>query len=221
MRWGGFRALVWVFAFGLVAFAAGATGAQPASVQQVRGNFDPPPVGAYNATVYGKALLPVGYVDFCGRGESECQFRGGKVESLAITTENWDDLVQINRYVNTKIRPVSDMELYHKPDYWTYPTTAGDCEDYVLLKKKYLVDLGFNPDQLLITVVLDENREGHAVLTVVTNKGDYVLDNRRMEILRWDQTGYLYLKRQSQPAANEWVSLQKSAPQIIVATKAN
>jgi predicted transglutaminase-like cysteine proteinase len=73
----------------------------------------------------------------------------------------------------------------------------------------------------LITVVLDENREGHAVLTVVTNKGDYVLDNRRMEILRWDQTGYLYLKRQSQPAANEWVSLQKSAPQIIVATKAN
>ena len=221
MRWGQVRSLVWVVAFALTAVASGAAQAGSPSVQQVRGNFDPPPVGADSAIVYGKALPPVGYVDFCGRGEAECQYRGGRVETLNITTENWDDLVQINRYVNTKIRPVSDMELYHKPDYWTYPVTAGDCEDYVLLKKKYLVDLGFNPDQLLITVVLDENREGHAVLTIVTNKGDYELDNRRMEILRWDQTGYIYLKRQSQAVANEWVSLQKAAPQVIVSTKAN
>ena len=107
------------------------------------------------------------------------------------------------------------------PDFWTYPTVAGDCEDYVLLKKRYLQNMGFNPDVLLITVVLDENRQGHAVLTIPTSRGDIILDNRREEILRWDATGYIFLKRQSQQQANQWVSLQKSAPQILVSTKAD
>ena len=112
------------------------------------------------------------------------------------------------------------MELYGKADYWTYPKDAGDCEDYVLLKKRYLTELGFNADELLITVVLDEHNEGHAILTVVTAQGDFILDNRRREILRWDDTGYKFLKRQSQPNSNEWVSLQKSAPQVLVSTRA-
>ena len=205
---------------GAVALASPAALAETASVQKIRGNFALPVPGTASASVFSKSLPPVGYVDFCGRGEAECQFSGGKVESLALTGDNWEQLEQINRYVNTKIRPASDMELYGKPDYWTYPIDAGDCEDYVLLKKRYLTELGFNADELLITVVLDENNEGHAVLTVVTNKGDYILDNRRREILRWDDTGYKYLKRQSQPTSNQWVSLQKSAPQVLVSTKA-
>jgi predicted transglutaminase-like cysteine proteinase len=200
---------------------SGASLAENSATHQVRGNFDAPERGAPAAHIYGKSLPPVGYVDFCGRGEAECQFQSGHNVPLQITSENWDALFQINKYVNTKIRPTSDMELYGVPDYWTYPTTAGDCEDYVLLKKRLLVGLGFKPETLLITVVLDENREGHAVLTVPTDHGDYILDNRRTEILRWDQTGYIYLKRQSQAAANEWVSLQKAAPQVLVSTKAN
>ena len=138
---------------------------------------------------------------------------------MALTTENWDQIQQVNRYVNTKIRPASDMELYGKADYWTYPKDAGDCEDYVLLKKRYLTELGFNADELLITVVLDEHNEGHAVLTIASNKGDYILDNRRKEILRWDDAGYKYLKRQSQAVSNQWVSLQQSAPQVLVSAK--
>ena len=189
--------------------------------QPVRGNFAFPEKNQAAAMIYGKALPPVGYVDFCGRGEAECQFQSGRNETLKITTENWDSIFQINKYANTTVRPASDQELYGVPDYWTYPTTAGDCEDYVLLKKRLLVGLGFNPQDLLITVVLDENREGHAVLTIPTNRGDFILDNRRTEILRWDQTGYIYLKRQSQGAAHDWVSLQKAAPQVLVSTKAN
>ncbi len=152
---------------------------------------------------------PIGYVEFCGRGEQECKFAGGKIERLALTDKSWDQLRQVNRYVNTKIRPATDMDLYGKPDYWTYPIDAGDCEDYVLLKKRYLEGLGVNADELLITVVLDENNEGHAILTVPTDKGDLVLDNRRPEILLWNQSGYTFLKRQSQPQSNQWVSLQK------------
>ncbi len=187
--------------------------------QVISGNFEKP-TDTPRATEFGKTVPPLGYVSFCGRGEAECKFSGGKLETLALNKDNWDQIGQVNHYVNTKIRPASDMELYHVPDYWTYPTTAGDCEDYVLLKKRYLIGMGFNPDVLLITVVLDENREGHAVLTIPTSRGDIILDNRRDEILRWNTTGYTFLKRQSQQQANQWVSLQKSAPQILVSTKA-
>ncbi len=205
---------------GVMVFATPSALADTASVQIVRGHFELPTKGLASASVYAKSLPPVGYVDFCGRGEAECQFHGGKVEMLSLTSENWDQIEQINRFVNTSIRPASDMELYGKADYWTYPKDAGDCEDYVLLKKRYLTELGFNADELLITVVLDEHNEGHAILTVVTAQGDYVLDNRRREILRWDDTGYKFLKRQSQANSNEWVSLQKSAPQVLVSTRA-
>ena len=218
--------MVWVLRLwvscvvGVMVLAAPSALADTASSQFVRGHFELPTKGLASASVYAKSLPPVGYVDFCGRGEAECQFHGGKVETLSVTSENWDQIEQINRFVNTVIRPASDMELYGKADYWTYPKDAGDCEDYVLLKKRYLTELGFNADELLITVVLDEHNEGHAILTVVTAQGDYVLDNRRREILRWDDTGYKFLKRQTQANSNEWISLQKSAPQVLVSTRA-
>jgi predicted transglutaminase-like cysteine proteinase len=174
-----------------------------------------------SAEVFGKTLPPVGYVKFCGRSQDECRFLGGKAEKLALTQEKWDQIDQVNGYVQTKIRAVSDVELYGAPDFWTYPQAAGDCEDFVLLKKRYLVGMGFNPDILLVTVVLDEMGEGHAILTVVTDKGDYILDNRRKEILRWDQTGYKFLKRQSQFAATSWESLQPNRKPVMVSTKSN
>jgi predicted transglutaminase-like cysteine proteinase len=170
---------------------------------------------------FGRSLPPVGYVAFCARGEDECKFKGGKAERLAVTPENWNMLIQVNTYVNGKIKPESDIDLYHVPEYWAYPTTAGDCEDYVLLKKRYLASMGFSADELLITVLLDEKGEGHAVLTVTTHDGDFILDNRRDEILRWDQTQYRFLKRQSQLDPRQWVSLQKSAPQVLVSSKSN
>lgn len=175
-----------------------------------------------SAVIFGKTLPPLGYVKFCGRNQNECRFLGGKAEKLQLTSEKWEQISQINAFVQTKIRPVSDMELYGVPDYWTYPTNAGDCEDFVLLKKRYLVGMGFSPDILLITVVLDETGEGHAVLTVVTDKGDYILDNRRTEILRWDATGYTFLKRQSQFAATGWESLQPlQSPVLVSITKSH
>ncbi len=171
---------------------------------------------------FGQTLPPMAYIAFCNRdeGRDECNFQG-KAERLPLTPENWDHLVQVNNYVNTKIRPVTDMELYGVPDYWTYPVDAGDCEDYQLLKKRYLSELGISPDMLLMTVVLDEHGEGHAVLTVATDQGDLILDNRRPDILRWDHTGYTFLKRESQALARQWVSLRPNTTQVLVGTKSN
>ena len=171
------------------------------------------------AKEYDGTPAPIGYVIFCARGEMECQFKGGKVERIAMTAERFDQLNQVNTYVNTKIKPVGDQELYGVPDLWTYPVSAGDCEDYVLLKKRYLQGLGFSADELLITVVFDENGEGHAILTVMADKGDYILDNRRNEILSWKDTGYKFLKRQSQLDPKKWVSLQHNTPQVLVSSQ--
>lgn len=168
---------------------------------------------------YGKALPPVGYVKFCATGQDECKTTGGKIERVTMSPVRWNQLKQINNYVNGKIAPVSDQDLYGEPERWVYPVNAGDCEDYVLLKKRYLQGVGFEADELLITVLLDEKGEGHAVLTVRTDSGDFILDNRRNEIMRWDQTHYKFLKRQSQLNPKQWVSLQKNTTQVFVGSK--
>jgi predicted transglutaminase-like cysteine proteinase len=114
----------------------------------------------------------------------------------------------VNAFVNGAIAPVTDETLYGTAEYWTLPTDAGDCEDVVLLKKKILESKGVPAEALRITVVLDEHGEGHAVLSLVTSRGDFILDNRRNEIRDWQATGYTLLKRQSAQDPRKWVSLE-------------
>jgi predicted transglutaminase-like cysteine proteinase len=156
---------------------------------------------------HGKTLPPVGFVRFCARNPEECNAAGKDARRVPMSGERWRMVYQLNSYVNGKISPVSDAELYGEEEYWAFPTGAGDCEDYVLMKKRYLEKLGFARSALLITVVLDEKSEGHAVLTLRTDEGDFVLDNRRNEIRRWSDLDYVFLKRQSERDPREWVSL--------------
>ena len=170
------------------------------------------PVGQskrYFASEFGKTLPPVGYVQFCASNPEECKPKGGKKFKLAMSPERWNLIYQVNAYVNGKIAPVSDQDLYGEPERWVFPTDAGDCEDYLLLKKRYLEGLGFPPEALLITVVLDESNGGHAVLTVTTDGGDFILDNRRGDVLRWSDTNYTFLKRQSHSNPTQWMALVK------------
>jgi predicted transglutaminase-like cysteine proteinase len=161
------------------------------------------------ARAYGDTLPPIGFVSFCARYRGECRPRGGGATQVRLTRQRWQTLNDVNRFINRKVKPVTDLALYNRPEVWEYPTNAGDCEDYVLLKKKYLEGLGFPPETLLITVVLDEKGGGHAVLMVRTDRGDFVLDNRRNRILLWNRTGYTFLKRQSQQDPGRWVSLTR------------
>ena len=172
-----------------------------------------------NAITFGKSLPPVGYVEFCSHDQEECKTKSDQSGQLAMSPENWNMLIQVNTYVNGKIKPVNDLDFYGVAEKWVYPTSSGDCEDYVLLKKRYLQSMGFPADEMLITVLLDENGSGHAVLTIVSDNGDFILDNRRDEIMRWDQTAYKFLKRQSQQDPKQWVSLQKSSTQVLASTK--
>jgi len=55
--------------------------------------------------------------------------------------------------------------------------------------------------------VRDRHGDGHAVLTVKTDKGELILDNQNDEIRLWSDTGYRFVKRQSQADPNVWISL--------------
>ena len=102
---------------------------------------------------------------------------------------------------------------------WSLPTDGyGDCEDYVLLKRKMLIDAGWPREALLITVVRDKKGEGHAVLTVKSDKGEFVLDNQNEDVVAWTETGYRFVKRQSQSDPNVWVSLGDSRPAVATAS---
>jgi predicted transglutaminase-like cysteine proteinase len=70
-----------------------------------------------------------------------------------------------------------------------------------------LMTAGWPREALLITVVRDKRGDGHAILTVKTDKGEFILDNQNDQILLWSDTGYRFVKRQSQSDQNLWVSL--------------
>ena len=159
-------------------------------------------------TAFGDTLPPIGYVTFCRENRDECRPGRRFADRIQLTPSKFREIVGINNDVNKAIAPVTDLELYGQPEVWAYPAdNRGDCEDYVLLKRKKLIERGFPESTLLITVVRDENNEGHAILTVRTDKGDFVLDNKRREVMRWAETPYTFVKRQSERNPLVWISL--------------
>ncbi len=142
-----------------------------------------------------------------------------KPATSSMTQAAWKDLVRVNRWVNDNVKPMTDMDHWGVIEKWSYPTDGyGDCEDYVLLKRKMLIDAGWPREALLITVVRDKKGEGHAVLTVKSDKGEFILDNQNEDIVAWTDTGYRFVKRQSQTDQNAWVSLGDTRPAVATAS---
>jgi len=164
------------------------------------------------------ARAPIGWVEFCNENPRECPTASTEPRDVVLTTKVWKDLVRVNRWVNETISPVTDLEHWGVVEKWSYPDDGkGDCEDYVLLKRRMLMQAGWPREALLVTVVRNKNGEGHAVLTVKTDKGDFILDNQAEEVLLWSDTGYRFVKRQSQSNPNNWVSLGDTRPAISTA----
>jgi predicted transglutaminase-like cysteine proteinase len=161
--------------------------------------------------VFGQAVPPFGFIEFCNKMPSECTPGPRSDRRFHATPERLSELDEVNRYVNRKIRPATDYELYGVNEKWTLPTDRGDCEDYALLKRKILIERGWPPSALLLTVVRDELGEGHAVLTARTAQGDFILDNKVDEVMLWYMKPYEYIMRQSFLDPRVWVSLNPQA----------
>jgi len=170
-------------------------------------------VTATPATARGTAMLtagvtsqPVGHYEFCKRYPGTCR-PNSTTAAVKLTRSVWSKLVDVNNAVNGSIFPRTDQEIFGVPEYWAYPTVQGDCEDFALLKQYMLEQAGIPASALLITVVRQTNGDGHAVLTVRTDQGDYVLDNLDDRVVAWDATDYQYLKRQSERDPGKWVTI--------------
>jgi predicted transglutaminase-like cysteine proteinase len=155
-----------------------------------------------------QARPPIGWVQFCADRPHECQVAPSEPRDVVLSTRAWKDLVRVNNRVNETIKPMTDLDHYGVVEKWTYPDDGyGDCEDYVLLKRRILIDAGWPREALLITVVRDAKGDGHAVLTVKTDRGEFILDNQNPAIVPWYESGYHFMKRQSQSNPNVWISL--------------
>jgi predicted transglutaminase-like cysteine proteinase len=162
---------------------------------------------------------PPGWLEFCARQPGECDDTTTAPRNIVLSRRAWIDLVRVNKWVNETVKPLSDLEHWGLVERWSYPDDGyGDCEDYVLLKRRMLIQAGWPREALLVTVVRDTNDDAHAVLTVSTDNGDYILDNQNDDVLFWSKTGYRFVKRQSQSNGNVWVSLGGPQPASITAT---
>lgn len=166
-------------------------------------------VQASSMETTGLTTQPIGHHTFCQALPQECQ-RTANAQPEVLDQKKWQRMVALNNRINSTITPLTDMEIWGINELWSYPETVGDCEDYVLLKRHALMQSGFQAANLLITVVRQPNGDGHAVLTVRTNKGDFVLDNLRDEIRPWHDTEYEFLKRQSTRHAGRWENIRDS-----------
>ncbi len=159
-------------------------------------------------SIGGTVRPPIGWIGFCEDYPRECTVRPTVPRDVVLSTRAWHELTRVNLWVNGHIKPMTDLENYGVVEKWTYPDDGyGDCEDYALLKRRMLMQEGWPRSALLITVVRDQRGDGHAILTVETDKGEFILDNQTDDILLWSDTGYRYIKRQSQSDPNVWVSL--------------
>lgn len=168
-----------------------------------------------NMATHGITSQPIGHYKFCKQYPQECNQRSRKSAPMKLTRDAWKKLVNINYSVNRAIRPLTDFEIHGVEEVWSYPESVGDCEDYVLLKRNMLMRNGFSPADLLITVVRQPDGSGHAVLTVRTDLGDYILDNMRDKVLLWSDTEYTFLKRQSSRHSGKWTKIRHSGPTIV------
>ena len=96
-------------------------------------------------------------MQFCEENPGECTANSGIETRLAASSQRLRELDEVNRRVNKSVVPETDMDHYGISEYWTLPTDGkGDCEDYALLKRHELMQLGWPSSALLMTVVMDE-----------------------------------------------------------------
>jgi predicted transglutaminase-like cysteine proteinase len=164
------------------------------------------------------APAPRAFYPFCEKSPAECK-DVGDVAAFSAGPEQIAELVAVNNEVNAAITQVTDLEHFGVSDLWTLPTDgSGDCEDIALLKRRKLIDKGWPSGRLLMSAVLDQQGEGHAVLVAVTDQGDLVLDNKRDDVRPWKRTGYFFLTRQSQTSPMKWVYTAPQS-QILIAMR--
>lgn len=173
----------------------------------VLGGMTPALAGQPLMATGGRTSQPIGHYEYCKRHTSDCRIVARSTRPVKLTRVRWAEMVEANARANNTVTPVTDLEYYGVEEHWVMPKSAGDCEDFALMKRRELMRKGWPASALLVTVVRQKNGDGHAVLTVRTDRADYILDNLNGRILPWNETEYTYLKRQAAAHSGHWETI--------------
>jgi len=97
-----------------------------------------------------------------------------------------------------KILWTDDFLNWGEPEKWEFPKIdkdgklREDCDGIALWKFRKLVELGV-PSTPLYLCVVTHNGEGHAVLAVSTDEGDFILDNNAERIITAEEAKQVYV----------------------------
>jgi predicted transglutaminase-like cysteine proteinase len=142
---------------------------------------------------WGTAIAAAGKMDMTACAETPCPTRVSNLASAVERARSQDvteKLVTINEAVNHAIVYTRDQDVYGTRDYWAKPDETlargkGDCEDFAILKMAALKAAGLPSDSITLVVLRDTRRNlFHAVLSVATDKGQFILDNLRDNVPR-------------------------------------
>jgi predicted transglutaminase-like cysteine proteinase len=148
--------------------------------------------GGWSAYQGRSAVPPLGFQLYCLENPQQCRASGKS--SVQATGNMMATLMQVNASVNHQIKPRNEVG-----DTWSVDPTYGDCEDYAMTKRSHLIGKGVPSSALRIAYVKTSWGEGHAVLVVRTDSGEFVLDNLTSAVLPIQRTG---LRVMSMSSAN-------------------
>ncbi|MGE7368338.1 transglutaminase-like cysteine peptidase [Neorhizobium sp. NPDC001467] len=154
------------------------------------------------------ATQPIGHYDLCIKDPEECRKLSPPEAARDPSEAEWAAVGEVNSSINARIRQKPDRQMHGVDELWSYPTVEGDCEDFALLKRRELAEKGWSLSDLLLTTVRKPDGEGHAVLTVRTARGDFVLDNLDGRVRPWNEIHYTFVKRQSSTNSGRWVAIE-------------
>ena len=159
------------------------------------------------------AAPPPGFISFCMHNLSVCTGQEQPAPAKVVLDDHSRALLTaINDQINRAIAYRSDYQNFGVANRWRLDAvgSSGDCKDYALAKQQALIAAGLPKEALRIAIVKTPRDELHAVLTVDTDKGDFVLDSINPIIVPWSDTSYSWLSRQSAGDPLRWVSLARN-----------
>jgi predicted transglutaminase-like cysteine proteinase len=162
---------------------------------------------------------PAGFISFCSRYPGQCGGAPNDPQKIHLDLAVQTVLKSVTRSVNSAIGPEDDLRHYGVAEYWDLPADGyGNCKDYALVKRKELIAAGL-PERALRLAIVVVPREGrHVVLTVATDKGDFVLDNLNDDVRPWTDVSYRWLERQDTDGGLGWVTF---SPDLVAAATTN
>jgi predicted transglutaminase-like cysteine proteinase len=162
-------------------------------------------------------LAPFGHIRFCVQNPDECE-ASTHVSSTqaAATTDAVEQARQINELVNNAIEPQSD-DAKATGDVWTLAPSAGDCDDYAVTKRSFLIKAGWSAANVLLAHVVTRQGIDHLVTIIRTDDGDFVLDNLDRTVRAVHEVRYRWVSVQSAENPRFWHRADLAVRQLLLA----